>query len=81
MHDEPALQEPRDPDDDQPGIDDVGEEMMSGGDAAVAMNPIDRDAGGQTRDQRGALAHFLQRLLLAVHPQGGHDRVRLEELR
>ena len=35
----------------------------------------------QAGDERRALAHFLQRLLLAVHPQGGQDGVRLDELR
>ena len=38
-------------------------------------------AGGQAGDLGRALAHLLQRLLLAVHPQSGQDGVRLNELR
>ena len=37
-------------------------------------------ASRQTGDERGALAHFLEGLLLAVDPQRGEDRVRLDEL-
>ena len=37
-------------------------------------------AGGQAGNERGALAHLLQGLLLAVYPQGCENGVRLDEL-
>ena len=68
----------------------LGELAVRNGDAVAdagraeplaLQDRIEDLARRQARDQRRALAHLLQRLLLAVHSQSGQDGVRRKKLR
>ena len=84
------IDRPVEPGEDPEDVRAFGELAVRDGDAvadpgraeALALQERIEDLARRKAGDLGrALAHFLQRLLLAVHPQRGHDRVRFKELR